>query len=153
MEAPSGRAVVVEADLGIGFDFELQPVHRKLASMPVRLGAVVGVGHPLAEKASLRLSDCLPYPVVIADKSMVIRPYLNEVFARASINLHTVIETNSIEVMRQSAMMDQTLTFLTPIDIESDQRSGRLVYIPVRELAHEWLTRAEHDLRTPNKAR
>ncbi|WP_243079485.1 LysR family transcriptional regulator [Pantoea sp. MQR6] len=129
-----------EADLGIGFDFDLQPVHRNIASVAVRLGAVVGVGHPLADKPSLRLSDCLPYPIVIADKSMVIRPYLDEVFARASVNLQPVIETNSIELMRQSAIMDQTLTFLTPIDIEFDQRSGRLIYIPVRELSQQTQT-------------
>lgn len=126
-----------EADLGLGFDFDLPPSLRMLGSAVGRLGAVVAPGHPLADKTSLRLSDCVPHPLVIADKSMVIRPYLNELFARAMVTVHPVIETNSIEVMRQAAMFDQALTFLTPFDIEFDLRSRRLMYIPVRELSQQ----------------
>ncbi|RWR02478.1 LysR family transcriptional regulator [[Pantoea] beijingensis] len=126
-----------EADLGLGFDFELPPTLRTLASSVGRLGAVVAPGHILADKTSLRLSDCVPHSLVIADKSMVIRPYLNDLFARAKVTMQPVIETNSIEVMRQAAMVDQALTFLTPFDIEFDLRSGRLIYIPVRELSQQ----------------
>jgi DNA-binding transcriptional LysR family regulator len=129
-----------DVDLGIGFDFEMRSALRSIASVTGRLGAVVAPGHPLADKSSLRLSDCMPHPMVIADDSTVIRPYLNYVFARAMVALQPVIETNSIEVMRQSAMMDQALTFLTPFDIETDLRSGRLVYIPVRELGQQTQT-------------
>jgi len=129
-----------DADLGIGFDFEIRPTLRSITSVTGRLGAVVAPGHPLADKSSLRLSDCIPYAMTIADDSMVIRPYLNDIFARAMIPLQPVVETNSIEVMRQSAIMDQTLTFLTPFDIESDLRSQRLVYIPVRELGQQTQT-------------
>jgi len=129
-----------DADLGIGFDFELRSALRSIASVTGRLGAVVAPGHPLADKSSLRLSDCMPHAMVIADNSVVIRPYLNDVFARAMVTLQPVIETNSIEVMRQSAMMDQALTFLTPFDIETDLRSGRLLYIPVRELGQQTQT-------------
>jgi DNA-binding transcriptional LysR family regulator len=129
-----------DVDLGIGFDFEMRSALRSIASVTGRLGAVIAPGHPLADKSSLRLSDCMPHPMVIADDSTVIRPYLNDVFARAMVALQPVIETNSIEVMRQSAMMDQALTFLTPFDIETDLRSGRLVYIPVRELGQQTQT-------------
>jgi len=126
-----------EADLGIGFDFDLPPTLRVLSSVAGRLGAVVAPGHPLADKTSLRISDCIAYPIIIADKSTVIRPYLNDVFAKALVSAHPVIETNSIEVMRHAAMVDQGLTFLTPFDIEFDQRAGRLIYIPVRELGQQ----------------
>lgn len=126
-----------EADLGLGFDFDLPPTLRTIASATGRLGAVVAPGHPLADKTSLRISDCIAYPIIIADKSTVIRPYLNDVFAKALVTAHPVIETNSIEVMRHAAMVDQGLTFLTPFDIEFDQRAGRLIYIPVRELAQQ----------------
>ncbi len=129
-----------DVDLGLGFDFEMRSALRSIASVTGRLGAVVAPGHPLADRSSLRLSDCMPHPMVIADDSTVIRPYLDDVFARAMVALQPVIETNSIEVMRQSAMMDQALTFLTPFDIETDLRSGRLVYIPVRELGQQTQT-------------
>jgi len=126
-----------EADLGLGFDFMLPPTLRLLSSAVGRLGAVVAPGHPLADKTSLRISDCINYPIVIADKTTVIRPYLNDVFAKNLVTVHPAVETNSIEVMRHTAMIDQMLTFLTPFDIEFDQRAGRLIYIPVRELSQQ----------------
>lgn len=126
-----------DADLGLGFDFPADAKVRVLATAAGRLGAVMAPTHPLSQRASIRISECVGYPMIVADKSMVIRPYLNALFAKASLNPLPVIETNSIEVMRHAAMADQCLTFLTPFDIEFERRDGRLVYVPVRELVRD----------------
>jgi DNA-binding transcriptional LysR family regulator len=44
------------------------------------------------------------------------------------------METNSIEVMRQIAMLTDSITFLTAHDIDFERSAGRLALIPVREL-------------------
>jgi DNA-binding transcriptional LysR family regulator len=126
-----------EAELALGFDFTLTAGLRILASAVGKLGCVMAPGHPLAGQPLLRISDCVGYPLVMADKSMVIRPHINAVFARAMIEPQPVIETNSIEVMRHVAMLDQGITFLTPFDIEFERRAGRLVYVPIREFDRE----------------
>lgn len=126
-----------EAELGLGFDFMLTAGLRVLATAVGKLGCVMAPGHPLAGQAMLRISDCVGYPLVMADKSMVIRPHINAVLARAMIEPQPVIETNSIEVMRHVAMLDQGITFLTPFDIEFERRAGRLVYVPIREFERE----------------
>lgn len=129
-----------EADLGLGFDFVPDAKVRVLTTAAGHLGAVMAPTHPLSQRASIRISECVGYPMIVADKSMVIRPYLNALFTKASLNPQPVIETNSIEVMRHAAMADQCITFLTPFDIEFERRVGRLVYVPVRELARETQT-------------
>ena len=126
-----------EAELGLGFDFMLTAGLRVLATVVGQLGCVMAPGHPLAGQSMLRISDCVGYPLVMADKSMVIRPHINAVLARAMIEPQPVIETNSIEVMRHVAMLDQGITFLTPFDIEFERRAGRLVYVPIREFERE----------------
>lgn len=126
-----------EAELGLGFDFMLTAGLRVLATVVGKLGCVMAPGHPLAGQSMLRISDCVGYPLVMADKSMVIRPHINAVLARAMIEPQPVIETNSIEVMRHVAMLDQGITFLTPFDIEFERRAGRLVYVPIREFERE----------------
>jgi DNA-binding transcriptional LysR family regulator len=123
-----------EAQLGLGFDFARDPALRVLASNVGRLGAVMAPDHPLATRALLGLNECVDFPLIFSDESMAIRPYLEEAFAGAMINAEPSLETNSIEVMRHSAMLDQAITFLTPFDIEWERRAGRLVYVPVREL-------------------
>src|ERR1700728_4388931 len=110
-----------EAGLGIGFDFTKDGNLKVLARAVGRLGAVMAPNHPL----------------VIADGSSAIRPYLNAAFTRAAIDLQPVIETNAIEIMRHAAMLNNGITFLTPFDIEFERRAGRLVYVTVRELAHD----------------
>jgi len=93
--------------------------------------------HPLAKRASIRLGDCIDYPLVIADSSSAIRPYLDAAFTRVSFDPQPIIETNAIEIMRHAAILENGITFLTPFDIEFERRAGRLVYVAVRELSQD----------------
>jgi DNA-binding transcriptional LysR family regulator len=126
-----------EADLGIGFDFTKDGNLKVLARAAAKLGAVMAPDHPLAKRTNIRLSDCVDYPLVVADDTSAIRPYLNSAFTRVLLDLQPIIETNAIEIMRHSAIVDNGITFLTPFDIEFERRAARLVYVPVRELSHE----------------
>src|SRR5581483_1190173 len=126
-----------EADLGIGFDFTKDGNLKVLARGVGRLGAVMSPNHPLAKRTSIRLSDCTDYPLVIADSTSAIRPYLDSAFARAAIDLRPAIETNSIEIMRHAVILNDGITFLTPFDVESERRAGRLAYVTIRELSHD----------------
>ena len=126
-----------EADLGIGFDFSRNSQLKVLARAAGRLGAVMAPNHRLAKRSQVRLSDCIDYPLVVADGSTAIRPYLDTAFAKVSLEPMPIIETNAIEIMRHAAILDNGITFLTPFDIEFERRAGRLVYVPVRELAQE----------------
>ena len=126
-----------ESDLGLGFDFRRDPSVRVLSANTSRLGAVMAPDHPLAERNLLRLSECIDYPLIIADESMAIRPHLTNAFSRAPMPMQPALETNSIEVMRHAAMLDQAITFLTPFDVEWERRAGRLVYVPVHELRQQ----------------
>jgi DNA-binding transcriptional LysR family regulator len=129
-----------EADLGIGFDFTKDSHLKVLARAAGKLGAVMAPNHPLAKRVSIRLSDCVDYPLVIADTSSAIRPYLDAAFSRVSLDPQPIIETNAIEIMRHAAILENGITFLTPFDIEFERRAGRLVYVPVRELSHDTQT-------------
>jgi DNA-binding transcriptional LysR family regulator len=129
-----------EADLGIGFDFTKDSNLKVLARAAGKLGAVMAPSHPLAKRVSIRLGDCMDYPLVIADASSAIRPYLNAAFSRVSLDPQPIIETNAIEIMRHAAILENGITFLTPFDIEFERRAGRLVYVPVRELSHDTQT-------------
>lgn len=126
-----------EADLGIGFDFTKDGNLKVLSRAGGKLGAVMAPNHPLAKRSSIRLGDCVDYPLVVADDTSAIRPYLNAAFTGALLDLQPIIETNAIEIMRHAAIVDNGITFLTPFDIEFERRAGRLVYVPVRELAQD----------------
>jgi DNA-binding transcriptional LysR family regulator len=127
-----------EVELGLGFDFPRRANVRVVHSASGRLGAVMRPDHPLAREATVRLADCVVYPLALADATTAIRPYIDQALERSGINTLAATETNSIEVMRHMAMLDECITVLTPFDIETEQTLGRLTWVPIQEFArHE----------------
>lgn len=124
-----------DADLGLGFDFAERPNVRTLAVVLARLGAVMAPDHPLAHRSSLRMSECVEHPLVLADVTTAIRPHLDMIFERQNITPGASVETNSIEVMRRIAALEGGITFLTPFDIQAEVGQGWLKYVQVQELA------------------
>lgn len=140
MTAPDqmiGAIVAGDADLALGFDFPHRANVRPLAVALAQLGVVVAGDHPFAGRASVRLAECFDHTMVLADDSTVIRPRLDQLFGHLGLTPRNVIETNSIEVMRQLTMSGKAVTFLTAFDIEIDAQAGRLRWVPVLELARE----------------
>lgn len=125
------------ADLGVGFDFATQPGLIHLSHSIARLGAVMAPDHPLAERSTLRIAECMDYPLILADGTTAIRPYLDRVLSKAPPSLTTCVETNAIETMRSLAMSGHFITFLTLFDIDSERQQKRLVYIPVQEFTQK----------------
>jgi DNA-binding transcriptional LysR family regulator len=120
-----------EADLGLGFDLPGEPRLRNVPLAEAVLGAVMSPYHPLAARDLVKLGDCVGYPLVIADRSMVIRPHLDAAFARAGLAPEPALETNSIEVMRRAAAQDQHITFLTSFDVLLERRTRELLFLPL----------------------
>ena len=102
-----------EADLGLAFDVPPDPRLRVLATVACPFGAVVAPGHKLAAAASLKVSDCVDYALILPSHSMTMRRRLDEAFARSSLVVEAVVETNEIEMMKRLAALDHGVAFLT----------------------------------------
>lgn len=132
LDAVVNAVVTGEAELGLGYQLPSHPRLRTLARTPSRIGAVMAPDHPLAGLADLSLADCLGYPMIIPDATITIGSILADVFERSSITVDTVVETNSIELLRQVATTGQTVAFLSAIEAELDCRRGLLAFVPLR---------------------
>lgn len=123
-----------EADFGVGFDFSERFGLRVVSTSFAKIGAVMNANHPLAKRTGLRLAECLDYPLILADKTMVIRPFLDRVIEPLRSAPQLLVETNSIEVMRAMAIGSEGIAFLTRFDMERELYKGNLVHVPVQEL-------------------
>lgn len=144
LEGVVGAVINAEVDLGIGYQLPSDPKLRVLARTGSRIGAVTAPGHPLAQAragASVALADCLSYPMVIPDRSITIGLFLAEVFERSMIEIESVAETNSIELLKRSVTLGNTISFLSEIETEVETRRGELVFLPLRDsgLQHQEL--------------
>ncbi|NVD40532.1 LysR family transcriptional regulator [Ensifer sp. HO-A22] len=122
-----------EADLGLAFNLPPSPQLETLWKMDTRLGAVVSPEHPLVGLDSLPLAHCEPYPLIFADKSMLIHGIVADAFANAGLTVEPAFLTNSIEAMKCLAAAGDGIAFLSKFDIAEEQRNGVLTYLQIRE--------------------
>ncbi len=122
----SGRA-----DLGFAFQLPGDAKLRVVARTSLRIGAVTAPDHPLSGRGSVYLGDCLGYPLILADRSLTIGALVADAFERASIRVDLAVESNSIELMKQTVAQGQAITFLNEVDVEPERRAGRLSFLPL----------------------
>ncbi|MBC7734437.1 MAG: LysR family transcriptional regulator, partial [Bacteriovorax sp.] len=133
-----------EVDLGLVFNPPDLRGMRVLAQARQRTCAVVAPGHPLAGRASVRLKECLEYPLALPDRSLSGRSLLDDLFERSSVQPNAPLISNSYELMRAYARESGGVSFQIEIGaalsagavaIPIDERSlpvGRLVLIALR---------------------
>lgn len=122
-----------EADLGFAFNLQPLPQLETLWKMDTRLGAVVSPAHPLAGMDAISLASCLPYPLIFADRSMLIHGIVADAFAEAGFEAEPAFLTNSIEAMKCLASVGEGIGFLSKFDIAEEIRNGVLAFLPIRD--------------------
>ena len=74
-----------------------------LAEVPQPLCALVAPEHPLATKSSLRLRECVPYPLAMPDETLAARSLIDAALGGASIRFEPALLSNSIEATKMFA--------------------------------------------------
>jgi len=136
ISALTGQAVVAsvlngEADIGFGYNLPAEARLQIVHVIEARLGAVVHPDHPLARRGSARLADCAGYPIILADASMSLRKVVTDAALRIRTQLHSTVDTNSIDMMKSFLDDAESICFLSEPDVMDDVQRGRLVYLPL----------------------
>jgi len=74
-----------------------------LASATQPLCALVAPEHPLATRPSLRLHDCVAYPIAMPDETLAARAFIDAALRRAAIRLAPALVSNSVETIKTFA--------------------------------------------------
>jgi DNA-binding transcriptional LysR family regulator len=145
LEGVGVAVIAAEADIGLGYQLPADPKLRVLARATARIGAVVAPDHALAGMAlagkalagkaqpSVSLADCSAFPMVIPDRSLTVGALLADALERAAISVETVVETNSVELLKRAATQGQTVTFLSEVEMAVEVARGELVFLPLRD--------------------
>lgn len=104
-----------------------------LAMVRQPLHAVMAPQHPLAERQTLRLRDCLRYPVSLPTAPYGVRQLLERAAARKTEALKPMVESDSFEFLRHYAAAENLLAFQIPIGLPPSRGVGDLVSRPLDE--------------------
>lgn len=99
-----------------------QPVH-----------AVMAPDHPLAERPTVRLSDCLQYPHALPTTPYGVRHLLEAAAQRSSVFLQPLVQSDSFEFLRNYVGAERLISFQIPIGLSDALESSGVVSRPIDE--------------------
>ncbi|QWG22176.1 LysR family transcriptional regulator [Bradyrhizobium sediminis] len=131
------------ADIGLAFNAEIDVQLSFAAQIPDPLCAVVAPGHPLADAATLNLSEVIRYAVGVPEKSFGIRRLIDAALSAQKLHLSPVLVTTSIEALKGFARYSGGVTFLPSLPIRRELDRRVLVSKPIIE---DTFQRSTHDV-------
>ena len=120
------RVVNFEADIGISLNPTGDPKFRPLIIIEQRVKALVSTNHPLASRPSVKLQDCLNYPIAFPSSSLGARALLDKFLETSSIKVEPTLVSDSFGMMRKFSHQVGGVCF--QVDIGSPQNEIALLY-------------------------
>ncbi|SMF55576.1 DNA-binding transcriptional regulator, LysR family [Tistlia consotensis] len=136
---PRDRTAAEQALLDYSCDLALvfEPVRlaefQTLAVVRQPVHAVMAPDHPLAERESLRLRDCLRHPLCLPTAPYGVRQLLEQAAAAKGQALTPLVQSDSFEFLRHYARAERILAFHIPIGLEPPRHPEDLVSRPIDE--------------------
>ena len=119
------------ADLLLVFEpirlFEFQT----LLNIRQPLYAVMAKDHPLAARRSLRLRECLQFPLALPTEEFGVRQLLEAAIRRTSLSLDPVVVSDSFEFLRSHTIAEDIIAFQIPIGLPRNDDNSKIVSRPV----------------------
>lgn len=122
-----------QADMGLAFYAEPhENLHFAMRSSdPVC--AVMAPDHPFAQRRSIGLMEIMDEPLAIPFSTFGIRHMIDAECRNLGRQVVSVLETNSIEAMRDFARNGAGITLLTRLSVWRDIRAAALVAVPMAD--------------------
>ena len=121
------------ADLGLTFSScsPIQTGIAVLAQIPCAVHVLVTPDHELADRPSVTLEECAPYPLIYQDESSSVDGFLGremQVFKQ----VHTpTVTSNALALIRRLLLDGSGIAFYTPLGFVEELASGQLVAVPL----------------------
>ncbi|MEM6763005.1 MAG: LysR substrate-binding domain-containing protein, partial [Pseudomonadota bacterium] len=88
-------------------------------------------GHPLARHSTVRLRDCLAYPLCLPSIQYGVRQLLNQTMARRGETLAPVLQSDSFEFLRHTVRDNEQITFQIEVGLKVDRDDGSYIHRPI----------------------
>lgn len=112
------------ADLMLVFGATVLPEVQTVLSVRQRLHAFMAADHPLAGHASVRLRDCLRFPLALPSPAFGGRQMLERAVARTSLTLTAAVSSDSFEFLKALVARGQWVSFQIPIGAPAEGADG-----------------------------
>jgi DNA-binding transcriptional LysR family regulator len=89
------RVINREVDLGVVYEPVVSSAVETEEIMRAAIGCIMPARHPLAKRATIRVRDLAPYPVVTYLPQALLRPYIDRVLSQKTSPIRIAVETGT----------------------------------------------------------
>lgn len=129
-EAAERALIDHTADLALVFEPVRLAEFQSLAAIRQPVQGIMHDAHELAERSTLRLGECLQYPISLPNLTYGVRSLLDAAAARSGLKITPVVESDSFEFLRSHCLKENIISFQIPIGLPT-QAVGSLVVRPL----------------------
>ncbi|WP_158814653.1 LysR family transcriptional regulator [Methylocapsa sp. S129] len=128
------RLAAQTIDVALCFNPPTRPHVTAMLKLSARPGLVASCDHPVAQKKSIRLSDCARYSFVMPDRSLGLRRVADDALRRAGIEPLAVVATNSTSLIKALISEGGHLAILSYMDVLAEVEAGRLSFVSIEDI-------------------
>lgn len=121
------------ADLALVFEPIRMAEFHTILSVPQPLYAVMPEDHPLTAGDTIRLKECLQYPVALPTRSYGVRHIIDTALINSNLPFEAVVESDSFEFLRSHAVEEGIISFQIPIGLPQANTVPGVAIRPVDE--------------------
>ncbi len=118
-------------DIAIVFE----PIHLRemqtVYSGTQQVFCIMSAGHPLAREKSLKIYNCIDFPLLLPKRPEGIRLVLDATAEKIGVTLEPALESNSLDLLRLMSQDSEALSFSLAINLRPDLAKDRLVSVPL----------------------
>lgn len=129
------------ADIAIVFEPMKLANFQILFTLKQSISCIVQKDHPLASRKSVRLYECVDYPLLLPSQPSGVRHLLEGSAARLGLNLKSAVSANNLQFLQNYALDDDHIYFDIPINLPSnmEERGKQSVAIDSRDVSPGFL--------------
>jgi DNA-binding transcriptional LysR family regulator len=101
--------------------------------VPFRLGAVMPPDHKLAGRGTVALADCVAYPVVLPDATLLGRSTIGMALQAGGPRFRIAAICNRYSALVAMVRNGFGIGFLTRLDVARELRTRELRFVPLRD--------------------
>ncbi len=121
----------LSADLALVFEPVRMSEFQILLTIRQPVHVILRPEHPLADNETIRLRDCLRFPIALPTAPYGVRHLMELAVRRTSLSLNPVVESDSFDFLRHHTRAENILSFQLPIGLPGHPGDEGIVHRPI----------------------
>lgn len=122
-----------KAELGVVINMPKAPGVRAAWGVRTAVGAVMLPDHPLAHHRELKIADCLAYPVIMPDETLMVRSAIRRALEKARRGIRIAATCNRVSSIKGLAKAGVGIAFLVELDVTSEIETGEFCFVRLKD--------------------